>query len=306
MAAIHDEAWMATDIGDPEMYVAELKKHRSRDFRADAFTFSQKPSATAPRYPYRTEWESVAAIRLTSFQDWWVGLPQESRKNVRRSQKRGVEVRVGEFSDKLVEGIRDVHNDSPVRQGEPNPYYGKSLEETKKDHSSFLDRSDFIGAYYGNEMIGFAKVVYRGEVASILNFAPKASHADKRPANALMAKAVELCEARGVSCLTYGLYSYGNKRESPLQEFKARNGFEEVLVPRYYVPLTARGKWCMKLRLHRGLVGILPSNVIAFGLNIRRRWFNLKQSMSRCSSVVERSICTRQTECSTPPAGSNT
>ena len=61
---------------------------------------------------------------------------------------------------------------------------------------------------------------------------------DKRPANALIAKMVEVCEAKGISHLIYGLYNYGNKRNSSLLEFKIRNGFEEFLVPRYYIPLT--------------------------------------------------------------------
>ena len=120
------------------------------------------------------------------------------------------------------------------------------------------------------------KIVYRGEVASILNFLPKASHDDKRPANALVAKAVELCAAKGVSYLTYGMFNYGNKHDSPLREFKIRNGFGEVLVPRFYVPLTGWGALCMKLQLHRGALGILPHRVITLGVAARAKWNNVK------------------------------
>src|SRR5437773_2109408 len=80
--------------------------------------------------------------------------------------------------------------------------------KVKKDQSSFLDRSDFICAHLADELIGFLKLVYRGETASILQLLPKASHNDKRPANALVAKAVERCEARAVSYLTYGMFNY--------------------------------------------------------------------------------------------------
>ena len=304
IATIQDEAWLETEVQDPEGCVRELKG-RGRRLGADIFTFSQKPSSTVPRYRYCVEWDSVAAIRLSSFKDWWDKLPQESRKNVRRSQKRGVEVKIVDFNDDLVRLIRDVHNDSPVRQGVRNVYYGKSIEEITKDHSAFLDRSDFIGAFHGNELIGFEKVVYRGEVGSILNFVPKASQSDKRPANALIAKAVEVCIAKGVNCLTYGMLRYGNKRESPLQEFKERNGFEEVLVPRFYVPVSRWGALCMKFGLHRGLLGILPPKVITLCVSLRVKWYDLRQSMGRCSSVVERSSRNRQTERSNPPAGSN-
>src|SRR5438552_1655252 len=83
-------------------------------------------------------------------------------------------------------------------------------------------------------------------------------HHDKRPANALIAKAVEICEAKGVRYLTYGNFHYGNKGIDRLLEFKIRNGFEAILMPRFYVPLTLKGALCMRLRLHRGLLGILP------------------------------------------------
>ena len=251
------------------------------------------------------EWESLAAVRVTSFKEWWEKLPQEARKNVRRSRKRGVTVTVKEFGDDLIQGIVEVNNDSPVVQGVPNPYYGKSFQEVKKDHSSFVDRSDFICAYLGSELLGLLKIVYRGEVASILSFLSRASHSDKRPSNALIAKAVELCEARGVSYLTYGKFNYGNKRDSPLREFKIRNGFSEMLAPRFYVPLTLWGALCLKLKLHRGLLGILPPSVIALGVRARTKWFKERESTRRCSSTLERPNRTRQMERSTPPAGSN-
>ena len=41
----------------------------------------------------------------------------------------------------------------------------------------------------------------RRKLASILQFLPKASQQDKRPANALIAKAVEICETKGISHL---------------------------------------------------------------------------------------------------------
>jgi hypothetical protein len=305
VAVIHDEEWLETELEDPELCVKKLKEQGSHGLRADIFTFSQKPPAMLPKYRYPMEWDSVAAIRLTSFKDWWDKLPQESRKNVRRSHKRGVVVRVKEFDDDLIRGISEVNNDSPVRQRIRNVHYGKSVDQAKKDYSSFLNRSDFICAYLGTEVIGLLKLVYRGEVASILNLTTKPSHHDKRPANALIAMAVELCEGKGISYLTYGMFNYGNKRDSPLQEFKSRNGFEEILMPRFYLPLTTWGTFCTKLKLYRGLLGILPHRVITIGVSVRAKWYNVRQSMSRCSSRPEQPNSNRQMECSNPPAGSN-
>ena len=304
VAQIHDEWWMESELADPEALVEELKKRGSNGFKADVLTFSQKMPGSLPKYGYTKELESVAAVRTSKFDDWWNGLPQECRKNVRRSQKRGVVISVKNFDDELIHGIIGVNNDSPTRQGRPNRYYGQSFEQAKKDHSAFLDRCDFICAHAENELIGFLKVVYKGDVAVILNLAVKASQYDKRPANALIAKAVELCEKRGVAYLTYGRFNYGNKQDSPLREFKSRNGFVEVLTPRYYVPLTGGGALAMKLGLHRGLLGILPHSVITWGLNARSKWYNFKNFLSRCSSMLERPNRIRQTERSNPPAGS--
>src|SRR5579859_2532834 len=102
-AAIHDEQWSEKEIEYPELYIDTLKRSRSQGLKADIFTFTQKPSAPAPRYAYPLEWDSVAAVHLTSFQDWWQSLPQETRKNVRRSQKRGVVVKIKEFHNDLIQ-----------------------------------------------------------------------------------------------------------------------------------------------------------------------------------------------------------
>lgn len=304
VASIHDEAWQETELEDPELYVKQLRERVPDGLHADIFTFTQKLPATVPKYSYSMEPDSIAAIPLTTFKDWWEKLPQESRKNVRKSQKRGVVVRVKEFDGDLIRGIVEVNNDSPLRQGRRFPHYGKSFDQVKRDHSSFLDRSDFICAYVGNELIGFLKVVYRGEIASILQLLAKGSHYDRKPANAMMAKAVELCEAKGKSYLTYGYFNYGNKRDSSIVEFKVRNGFREILVPRFFVPLTNWGALGLKLSFHRGLLGILPHRLIALGLGVRTRWYNFRHSTGRCSSTVERPNSNRQMGCSIPPAGS--
>ena len=284
-AVIHDEAWQEDEVENPEHCVQRLREKGSHGLRADIFSFTQKPSTTTPKYSYPMEWDSVASIQLTSFTDWWEKLPQETRKNVRRSQKRGVTIRVRTFDDELIAGIREVNNDTSTRQGVPNAYFGRTIDQVRKDYSAFVDRSDFIGAYFGEELIGFLKIVYRKETASIINLTPKPSHSDKRPANALVARAVEICVEKGISFITYGMFNYGNKRDSPLREFKVRNGFEEILVPRYYVPLTSWGRLCMKVGLHRGLLGILPNRIIVAGVSLRGKWYNFT---TRNAGVAQR------------------
>jgi hypothetical protein len=303
IAYVNNEQWLDTEVKNPAICAQALKNQGREGLRADLFTFSQKLPATAPKFSYALEWDSVAAVHVTTFKDWWDSLPQETRKNVRRSQKRGVIVKVRKLDHELLQDLLVLNNNSPVRQGKVFTHFGKTLEQTAKDNVDHLDRSDYICAYFGDELVGVLKLVYRGEIASILTFLPKASHNDKRPANALIAKAVELCEEKQLSYLTYGMFNYGNKRHTPLREFKIRNGFSEVLVPRFYIPLSPRGVVSLKLKLHRGLLGLLPHNVITILVNVRAKLYSFY--MSRCSSTSERPNRTRQMERSTPPAGSN-
>ena len=295
LAAVHDEAWLETEVGNPELCAQILKDQPSSGLRADLFTFSQKVPNTSAKYRYAMEWESTAVVRIGTFKDWWESLPQETRKNVRRSQKRGVVVGVRECCDDVIKGLVDLNNDAPMRQGRPNRHYGKTFDQVKRDYSSFLDRSDLVCAYFGDELIGLLKVVYRGEVASILQCLPKASHHDKRPSNALIAKAVELCVQKRISYLTYGMFRYGNRRDSPLLQFKIRNRFEEILVPRFYVPLNRWGAIGMRLGLHRGFSGILPNGVITAGTRARETWHGLRESGSWLDSTSGRVNSNQQT-----------
>ena len=302
VAWVYEEDWLETELEHPEICVSELR--RQRGLRVDVVTFAQKIPNTTPRYSYPMEPESIAVTCVVNFKQWWENLPQETRKNTRRSQKRGVEIRVVELDDEVVSAIAAINNESEIRQGRRFPHYGKTLSQVKKDYSAFLDRSDMIGAYYGTEMIGLLQLVYRGEIASVLQLLVKLRHQDKRPANALMTKAVELCAARGITHLTYGKFNYGNKGLCSLTEFKVRHGFQEVLVPRYYVPLTALGALYTNLRLYRGLLGIVPGSFIRAGLKARAKWYRLKNFSRRCSSRVEQPNRNRSMERSIPPAGS--
>lgn len=278
LASVHEEEWTPGEVEQPEAWIRALRHERVGGAYADIFTFSQKLPNTERKFAYPVEWSSVAAIS-GGYRAWWDGLPQEARKNVRRAQKRGVTLCVKEkLDDDLVRGIMGVNNDSPSRQGREFAHFGKSFEQVWKDQSSFVDRSAFLCAYLGEELIGFIKLVRCGASAAILQILPKASHQDKRPANALIARAVQLCDEEGIPYLVYGLLNYGNKRQGSLREFKLRTGFREILVPRYYAPLTAKGAVAVRLGLHRGAIGILPPRAIAVGVALRARWYNLKQN----------------------------
>jgi hypothetical protein len=278
IATVQHEEWLETELKNPVACISGIKARMSGRLRPDIFTFTQKLPATEPKYGYACEFDSVAVARTSDFKEWWQGLPQETRKNVRRSQKRGVTVSIRPLDDALIRDLVRLNNESPVVQGRPNVHFGKSADEVSEDQSSFLDRSAFICAFCGDELVGYMKLVFRGNVGSILHILSKPSHQDKRPANAMIAKAVELCENKGVPFLVYGRFNYGKKRDNPLREFKVRNGFHEILIPRFFVPLTMWGEFCMKAKLHRGIIGILPHRIITFGIGMRSRWYEFVHS----------------------------
>lgn len=279
MAAIDDEEWIEGQaVNDPELFVAGLKNTK---LKADIFTFAQKLPHTQPRYKYYTEWDNLAAIPITSFDDWWTKrITQVTRKNVRRAKKRGVVVNVAGFDNELVKGIVKIYSESPVRQGRLFPHYGKDFDTAKKENSTYMSNSDFICAYHNDELIGFIKLVYTGKEARIMQIISMIKHQDKRPTNALIAKAVEICATKGVGFFIYGQYVYGKNTRSSIIEFKRRNGFEMVNIPRYYIPLTIKGKTILKLKIHHGIVRMLPGKIYSVLISIRSKWYKKYQQTS--------------------------
>ena len=293
LAAINDEEWIEGEaITDPEMFASSIKETA----QADIFSFARPLPACEPCYPFHFDWDNAAAVRTADFTDWWDSLPQETRKNVRRSQRRGVEVSSVVFCDELVSGIVKIYNETPIRQGRRFWHYGKSFEEVKAANSTYLDRSEFIGAFFKSQLIGFMKFVVVNNVARVMQILSLDAHADKRPTNALLAKAVEICCQKGISHLVYGKHVYGKKENSPVTEFKRRNGFERLDFPRYYVPLTRRGSFAIRYRLYRGINEVVPEAIVTFFLTTRaaiyryglncRRTLNNKTKLQRPSNQV--------------------
>ena len=138
-------------------------------------------------------------------------------------------IKVMPFNDDLVKGRPQIYNSILVRNGRLFWHYGEDLDRVRQDLATYLDRSDFIGAYLGEELIGFLKMVYVDDTATIFHIISMDEHYDKRPQNALIAKAAKVCEQKGISHLIYGKFIYGNKRRSSLVEFKRRNGFSRSI-----------------------------------------------------------------------------
>lgn len=282
IASILDEEYTIAPLSDPEQVMRSFSQHGGK---ADLFTFSQRIPDVRPRFNFPISWDNAAIIDIESYETWLASLGQVTRRNIRLAEKRGVTVARASFNDEFVQGIHDIYNETPVRHGRRFWHYGKSIDQVRQDNGTYSDRSAFIGAYFAGKLIGFIKIVYVGEVASIMQILSMSAHQDKRPTNALIAKAVALCAEQGVRYLKYCKYVYHRNHEDQLTDFKRRNGFQAVVFPRYFIPLTPRGRVALALRLQRGWTDWLPGSVIGALLGTRSKYHSLVQ---RYSSLFSR------------------
>ena len=246
IARLRDE-WLR----DVEHLDEILEKIRNK---ADIFTFWQRFPDCKPKYNFHMEWDNVAMLEIKNFDYWWRHqINKKTRNMVRKALKMGVEAKVVKLNDDFIKGVVRIYNETPIRRNEPFRHYGESFEIVKRNLSKYEKTSDFIGAYYEGELIGFVHLIYTDKYALMSQILSMIKHFNKAPNNLLIAKTVELCAEKGVRYLIYGRMS-----ENTLGKFKKRNGFIKVLVPRYYVPLNHKGKIALRLNLHKGIRGILP------------------------------------------------
>lgn len=250
-------------LDNPEPIISTL---RASAKRIDLFTFVQRLPETAPKYKHPFEWDNFAVLPVSTFDNWWNQvLGFKGRNKAKQAEKKGVKVREIPLDDQLIEGIWRIYNESPIRQGKRFPHYGMSRERIREYAGTFLDCSFFLGAFLDESLIGFAKVTVdeSGTQAGLMHIVSMIAHREKAPTNALIAQAVRSCEVRGILYLVYAKFGYGNKSRDSLSDFKERNGFQRVDVPRYYVPLSPLGNLVFRAGMHRKIVDVLPESVMA-------------------------------------------
>jgi hypothetical protein len=271
-------------LEDPEPLLDGLRKSGSR---IDLFTFMQRLPETTPKHTYPMEWDNMAAVPVSTFDNWWTNqIGFKARNKAKQAGKKDITIREVPFDDVLVRGIFEIYNECPVRQGRPFTHYGKDIERVRAEEATFLDSSVFIGAFLGEKLVGFVKLVSDDTrtQAGFMNIVSMIQHRDKAPTNALVAEAVRVCADRGIKYLVYSNFAYGKKQPDSVADFKERNGFQSINVPRYYVPLTPLGSAALRLGLHRRLVDRLPEPLVAKLRELRNAWYNRKfQSTTEAS-----------------------
>jgi hypothetical protein len=260
-----------------------LEALRECDMRIDLFTFIQRVTETSPKHSYPWEWDNFAALPISTFEHWLTNqLGFKGRNKAKQAEKKGVTLREIPFDESLAGGIWTIYNECPIRQGKRFHHYGMSLERVREHAGTFLDRSVFIGAFLGDRLIGFAKLTVdeTQTQAGLMHIVSMVRHRDKSPTNALIAQAVRSCAQRKIPYLIYSNFAYGNKQSDSLSDFKERNGFKRIDVPRYYVPLTRVGSVGYRLGMHRSLAERLPEIWVAGLLEFRSSWYARKMKSS--------------------------
>jgi hypothetical protein len=260
-------------LDDPEPLIESLRKARSR---VDLFTFIQKPSETQPKYGYPMEWDNLAVLTVSSFDNWWTKqVDAKTRNIVRKSEKKGVVLREMPFSESLVRDIWEIYNETPIRQGRRFSHYGKDYETVYREAATYPEHSVFVGAFLDAKLIGFIRLLLSADrsQAGLLNIVSLIEHRDKSPTNALVAYAVRFCANRKIPYLTYSTFSYGRRQGDSLSEFKEHNAFQRVDVPRYYVPLTLFGRVAFRLGSHKKLLDRIPEPAIIKFRELRSDWY---------------------------------
>jgi hypothetical protein len=271
------------DLDAPERLIDALRKSAAK---VDILTFWQRLPDVVPRYNYYLEWDSIAALPVTSFEHWLAHqLNPKTRNLLRKSAKAGVVVAAAKFDGEFAQGMTDIFNETPIRQGKPFWHYGKDVETVRREFSTYLFREDLFGAYHNGDLVGFIFLASAGRYALLGQIISKMEHRDKAPNNALIAKAVEVCANRGVPYLVYAMWTTGT-----LGHFKRQNGFEKFDLPRYYIPLTMRGRMALSLGLHHGLVGIVPERLRAQLIRWRTWWYERRAPSDAQRASTSRSV----------------
>ncbi len=268
---IFDEYWLERSVLPP--YVNLISELLASEQRPDLFTFAQRVPDAVPVYPYHWETENYAVLPLTTYDRWLKEqVPSTTKRNVKASEKRGITVRACTYDDDYVRGVSSIYNESPIRAGRRFWHYGKELDAVRRENGTYAERSLFLAAYHQDEMVGYLKVVFDRRTAAVMQILSKLAYRDHRTNNALMAEAVRQCCMRGIEFLLYEKFDYGNKTGDSLTRFKQSNGFGRLNVPRYYVPLTAKGRLALRLGLHRNAKDRIPEWIGAPLRNLRQRW----------------------------------
>jgi hypothetical protein len=222
----------------------------------DVYTFLDRRWSSPidnPPADWVMENDNVGLLEIKTYEEWMQRVGKKTRNMIRKAEKAGVKISIVEPSDKLAEGIWKIYHETPIRQERAFTHYGEPLD-TVRGNMYAAKNNTFIGAYLGDELVGFIQILYGDGVAIVSNILSLQQHWDKALNNAVLAKAVEVCVSKGQRWMMYG--RFGN--HPSLDRFKDNNGFVKYSIRRVYIPLTSKGKLAIKFGMYKAPKDALP------------------------------------------------
>ena len=225
----------------------------------DIFSFLERKwccPITKPSNTWAKTEDNIAILHLTDYEKWLKDIGKKTRNIIRKAQKTGITTSISTKDDKLAEGISKIFNETPIRQGRGFPNYGMPLEAIKTN-MLYFPNSTYIGAYFENELVGYIRLIHGDQLTMISDILSMQKHWDKSINNALLAKAIEFCAINHIKWIMYG--RMGN--HPTLDIFKENNGFKKLVLTRYFIPLSRKGRLAVKLKLEQELKDMLPPSI---------------------------------------------
>ncbi len=226
----------------------------------DLFTFVQRTflqgSAEKENGLFRAS-DPIGLLTIDNYDRWFKSTTQSVRRMTRKGVRVGLETRIAHIDDAFARSALKIYNETPIRQGRRYSGYGMTLAEAKKKFSEDK-KSEVFGTYFHDELVGLMAISFGDRVAAFTTFISLISHRLKYPNDLMIATAVKRCEEKGYRYLTYGNMGFN----PGLDFFKKAHGFKIFNAPRYYIPLTLRGKLAIKLRVYRSFQHSIPISIV--------------------------------------------
>jgi hypothetical protein len=222
----------------------------ARSLDADVLVFCDRPwLGESVQFPLTDKIE-IALLSFDNFDEWFASLKKDTRNEIRKGSKRGVETKViEELSVSEAQEIVSLFRESPFREGRYfEGYHHWTLDRVM---GSFKTNEEFISivSVYEGRIVGVARTKFKGPVGVVNNLL---SSLDARRkvigiSNSLLATQIEMLSDRGVSHLAYGKMGV----LGGLDHFRVSNGFTSVPVNYNYVLLTRKAKVFAKFKIYQ-------------------------------------------------------
>jgi hypothetical protein len=222
----------------------------AKSLEADVLVFCDRPwLGESVQFPLTDKIE-IALLSFDNFDKWFASLKKDTRNEIRKGSKRGVETKViQELSVSEAREIVSLFRESPFREGRYfEGYHHWTLDRVME---SFKTNEEFISivSVYEGRIVGVARTKFKGPVGVVNNLL---SSLDARRkvigiSNSLLATQIEMLSDRGVSHLAYGKMGV----LGGLDHFRVSNGFTSVPVNYNYVLLTRKAKVFAKFKIYQ-------------------------------------------------------